>query len=109
MARLGNWSTIVALVGAAVFFAAPASADQKDDAFISEIQRNGIVFSDRGAAIAAGHNMCAGLDSGKTPTSLVLNVVRATDLSAHEAGYLLGASVASYCPQHRAAIGASVS
>ncbi|WP_082948352.1 DUF732 domain-containing protein [Mycobacterium sp. 852014-52450_SCH5900713] len=110
IARLGNWSAIVALAGgAAVFFATPASADQKDDSFISEIQRNGIVFTDRGAAIAAGHNMCAGLDSGKTPTSLVLNVVRATDLSAHEAGYLLGASVASYCPQHRGAIGTPVS
>ncbi|OBG63251.1 hypothetical protein A5702_23075 [Mycobacterium sp. E3339] len=95
----------VMLAGGGLLFAAPASADQNDDAFIAEIQRSGIVFTDRGAAIAAGHNMCAGLDKGKTPTSLVLNVVRATDLSAHEAGYLLGASVASYCPQHRAAVG----
>ncbi|WP_231977645.1 DUF732 domain-containing protein [Mycobacterium sp. E2989] len=95
----------VMLAGGGLLFAAPASADQHDDAFIAEIQRSGIVFTDRGAAIAAGHNMCAGLDKGKTPTSLVLNVVRATDLSAHEAGYLLGASVASYCPQHRAAVG----
>ncbi|WP_231994743.1 DUF732 domain-containing protein [Mycobacterium sp. ACS4054] len=95
----------VTLAGAGLLFAAPASADQNDDAFIAEIQRSGIVFTDRGAAIAAGHNLCAGLDKGKTPTSLVLNVVRATDLSAREAGYLLGASVASYCPQHRAAVG----
>lgn len=106
-AHPGNRSTIAAVVlaGAALLFAAPASADQHDDSFIAEIQRNGIVFTDRGAAIAAGHNICAGLDKGKTPTSLVLNVVRATDLSAHEAGYLLGASVASYCPQHKAVIG----
>ncbi|UXA04461.1 DUF732 domain-containing protein [Mycobacterium sp. SMC-2] len=106
-AHLGKRSTIgaVALAGAALLFAAPAWADQHDDAFIAEIQRSGIVFTDRGAAIAAGHNICAGLDSGKTPTSLVLNVVRATDLSAHQAGYLLGASVASYCPRHKAAVG----
>lgn len=102
--RAGMFLTLAA-GAAALFFAVPASADPKDDSFIAEIQRNGIVFTDRGAAIAAGHNMCAGLDQGKTPTSLVLNVVRATDLSAHEAGYLLGASVASYCPQHKAAVG----
>ncbi|MGD1208361.1 DUF732 domain-containing protein [Mycobacterium seoulense] len=110
-AHLRNRAAIgaVALAGSAVLFAAPASADQHDDAFIAEIQRNGVVFTDRGAAIAAGHNMCAGLDKGKTPTSLVLNVVRATDLSAHEAAFLLGAAVASYCPQHRAAVGTSVS
>ncbi|OBG56992.1 MULTISPECIES: DUF732 domain-containing protein [unclassified Mycobacterium] len=105
-AHAGMWRAVgAAAAGAAVYFAAPASADQIDDSFLAEIQRNGIVFTDRGAAITAGHNMCAGLDKGKSPTSLVLNVVRATDLSAHEAGYLLGASVASYCPQHRATIG----
>lgn len=87
---------------AAVLFAAPAEADQNDDSFLAAIQRDGIVFGDRGAAITAGHDVCAGLDKGKTPTSLVLSVVKATPLSVQEAGYLLGASVASYCPQHKA-------
>lgn len=104
-AHAAMWLTFGAAAGAASLFAAPASADHIDDSFIAEIQRSGIVFTDRGAAIAAGHNMCAGLDKGKTPTSLVLNVVRATDLSVREAGYLLGASVASYCPQHKAVVG----
>lgn len=104
-----GWSTIgtVAMAAAGLLFAAPASADQNDDSFLAAIQRNGIAFGDRGAAIAAGHNMCAGLDKGKTPTSLVLSVVKATDLSAQAAGYLLGASVASYCPQHKADMPAS--
>lgn len=107
----GNWPAIGALTlaAAAVVFAAPATADQKDDSFIAEIQRHGVVFGDRGAAIAAGHNMCAGLDKGRTPSSLVMGVARATDLSAHEAAFLLGASVASYCPQHRATLAASTS
>lgn len=95
----------VALAGAGWLFAAPASADASDDAFIAEIQRSGIAVTDRGSAIAVGHNMCAGLDKGKTPTSLVLNVVRSSNLSVHEAGYLLGASVSSYCPQHKPAVG----
>lgn len=103
----GKWSTIsaVLLSLAALLFAAPASADQNDDVFVGELQRHGITFADRNAAIAAGHNMCAGLDKRQTPTSLVMNVVEATDLSAKDAGYLLGASVASYCPQHRGVVG----
>jgi hypothetical protein len=98
-------SGAVALSVAALLFAAPASADQNDDVFVGALQRHGITFADRNAAIAAGHNMCAGLDKRQTPTSLVLNVVEATDLSARDAGYLLGASVAYYCPQHRGAVG----
>ena len=100
-------STIAAVLlsAAALLFAAPASADQNDDVFVGALQRHGITFSDRNAAIAAGHNMCAGLDKRQTPTALVMNVVEATDLSARDAGYLLGASVAYYCPQHRGVVG----
>jgi hypothetical protein len=39
----------------------------------------------------------------------MMEVVRTTDLSAKDAGYLLGASVASYCPQHKGVIDNSVS
>jgi Protein of unknown function (DUF732) len=95
----------VLLSATALLFAAPASADQNDDVFVGALQRHGITFSDRNAAIAAGHNMCAGLDKRQTPRSLVLNVVEATDLSAKDAGYLLGASVAYYCPQYRGNVG----
>ena len=99
-------STIAAVLlsAAALLFAAPASADQNDDVFVGALQRHGITFSDRNAAIAAGHNMCAGLDKRQTPTALVMNVVEATDLSARDAGYLLGASVAYYCPEHKGAV-----
>ncbi|HEY3994857.1 MAG TPA: DUF732 domain-containing protein [Mycobacterium sp.] len=96
---------VIPLSVAALLFAGPASADQNDDVFVGSLQRHGITFADRNAAIAAGHNMCAGLDKRQTPTSLVMNVVAATDLSARDAGYLLGASVAYYCPQHRGAVG----
>jgi uncharacterized protein DUF732 len=107
----GKRSTIGALIlsVAALLFAAPASADQGDEMFLASLQRHRISFTDRGSAITAGHNMCDGLDKGHTPTSLVMSVVRATDLSAQDAGYLLGASVASYCPQHKSAIGTSTS
>ncbi|OBH28898.1 hypothetical protein A5692_22145 [Mycobacterium sp. E342] len=110
-AHRGTWPAIgaAALASTAVLLAAPASADPNDDSFIAELQRHGVVFTDRGAAIAAGHDMCAGLDKSRTPSSLVVGVARATDLSAREAAFLLGASVASYCPQHKAGVGASSS
>ncbi|HTX94231.1 MAG TPA: DUF732 domain-containing protein [Mycobacterium sp.] len=100
---VGKWSTTSAILlsVAGVLCAAPASADQNDDAFIAALQRDGIAFSDRDAAITAGHNICAGLDRGETPAALIGGVVRNTDLSARQAAYLIGASVASYCPQHR--------
>jgi Protein of unknown function (DUF732) len=103
---VGKLSTIatVPLSAAALLFAPLAAADQGDDAFIASLQRHNIAFTDRGSAITAGHSMCSGLDRGQTPTSLMMSVVRATPLSAKDAGYLLGASVASYCPQHKGAI-----
>lgn len=98
-----RWSTFNAalLSGAVLLFAAPASADQTDDAFVGALQKNGIAFTDPGAAIAAGHDVCAGLDKGQTPALLMLALVKNTNLSAKESGYVVRQAVASYCPQHK--------
>ncbi|OBG77603.1 hypothetical protein A5714_10200 [Mycobacterium sp. E2462] len=101
-AGLGRWAALTAaLGGAALLFAGPASADATDDAFIGALQRNGINFPDRNAAINAGHSVCSGLSKGQTRTFVVLSLVKNTDLNVRESGYLLGASMASYCPQFR--------
>lgn len=89
------------LFGTALLCAGPASADPTDDAFVSALQRNGISFSDRNAAIAAGHSACSGLSKGQTRTFVVLSLVKNTDLNVRQSGYLLGASMASYCPQFK--------
>jgi hypothetical protein len=98
-----KWSTFNAalLSGAALIFAAPASADQTDDAFVGALQKNGIAFTDPGAAIAAGHSVCAGLDKGQTPALMMLALVKNTNLSPKESGYVVRQSVTSYCPQHK--------
>ncbi|VAZ90605.1 DUF732 domain-containing protein [Mycobacterium pseudokansasii] len=105
-AELQKWSIISAILlsAAALIFATPAAADQTDDEFFGALKKHGIVFANRNAAIAMAHSMCAGLDKGQKPTLLVLSLMKNTDLSAHEAGYFLGASVASYCPQYGADI-----
>lgn len=102
--------SVAALVSAAALsLAAPASADQADDAFVAALKQHGIVFANRDAAIATSHSVCAGLDKGQSPTVVVLSLVKNTDLSPHQAGYFLGASVASHCPQYRSDIGNSAS
>ncbi|MCV7116286.1 hypothetical protein AWC17_14965 [Mycobacterium nebraskense] len=99
----GRWLMIgVALVSAAsLLVAAPASADDADDAFIGALEQHGVVFANRDAAIAAAHSVCAGLDQGQSRLVVVLSLVKNTDLAPHQAGYFVGASVASYCPQHQ--------
>jgi hypothetical protein len=94
-------SNAILLAMAALIFATPASADQTDDAFLAALKKHGIVFTDPDAAIATGHRVCAGLDDGQTRAHIVLSIIKDTDLSAHVAGYVLGASVAAYCPHYR--------
>ena len=98
-----KWSPVgaVLLSATALLSAAPASADGTDNAFVAALAKHGIEFTNRNAAIATGHNLCADLENGQSPTTLVLSIVKDTNFSPHEAGYILGASVASYCPELR--------
>lgn len=98
-----KWSmtSAVALSAAGLLCAPPALADQTDDAFLAALERHAVVVSDVNTSIAMGHAVCAGLDKGQTPAFVGLSLVKDTNLSAHEAGYFIGASVTSYCPKHR--------
>jgi hypothetical protein len=91
----------VSLSAAALLCAAPAFADQTDDAFLAALERHGVVVTDARTSIALGHAVCAGLEKGQTRAFVSLSLVKDTDLSAHEAGYFMGASVTAYCPQHK--------
>lgn len=96
------------LSAAALLGAAPASADGNDDAFIAALENNGINIKDHNTAIAMGHNVCAALDSGNDESLLVLNVIHDTHLSARQAGYFVGVSVAAYCPQYKGTLDPSL-
>jgi hypothetical protein len=103
MTRTGKWSTVsaVLLSAAALLFAAPASADKSDDAFVAALAKGGIVTTDRSTAIAMGHTACAGFDRGETSTFLAMKLMNDNDLSLKQAGYFLGVSVSAYCPQYK--------
>jgi Protein of unknown function (DUF732) len=105
-----TWSTVCAvfLSAAALVSAAPASADETDDAFVAALEKNGIDINDRNTAITMGHNVCAGLDKGRDSSVLILKVINDTNLSARQAGYFVGVSVAAYCPQYKGTLNPSL-
>jgi Protein of unknown function (DUF732) len=98
-----KWSTACAVLlsAATLLCAAPASADQIDDAFVGALAKNGIAMSDHNTAVSMGHSVCAGFDKGEASTALAMRIVKDTDLSPKQAGYFVGLSVAAYCPQYR--------
>jgi hypothetical protein len=102
----GTWSTFIAVLlsAAAPLSAAPASADQTDDAFIAALASQGIPI-DSNTAIQMGRNMCALLDQGTTRPLLAMKIMNDTNLSARQAGFFLGASTSAYCPQYRTTTG----
>ena len=89
----------VALSVAALLFAPRAAADDNDDAFLAALTGAGIVINDRDSAIATGHMVCDGLQKGQSRSNLVLSTMKGTNLSPRSAGFIIGAAVASYCPQ----------
>jgi Protein of unknown function (DUF732) len=103
----GTWSTFAAVLlsAAAPLFAAPASADQTDDAFIAALAGQGIAMPDNNASIRMGRNMCALLDQGTTRPLLVMKLMKDANLSARQAGFFLGLSASAYCPQYKSTTG----
>ena len=103
----GTWSTFVAVLlsAAAPLFAAPASADPTDDAFIAALASQGIPISDNNVAVQMGRNMCALLDQGTTRPLLVMKLMNDTNLTARQAGFFLGLSASAYCPQYKTVTG----
>lgn len=107
--KAGKWSAACAvlLAAAALGFATPAAADDTDDAFIANLSKGGITVPDNDNAITTAHAVCNGLDTNPTAPMLAFVLARDSDLSPRQAGYFVGLSVATYCPQYKDKIGPS--
>ncbi len=107
----GKWSTVCAVLlsAAALFTAAPASADHTDDAFVAALARGGINMPDRSGAIAIAQAVCADLDTNQPSSVLAIKLARDADLSPRQSGYFIGASVGAYCPQDTGKLHGSLS
>ncbi|WP_264055884.1 DUF732 domain-containing protein, partial [Mycobacterium nebraskense] len=81
----------------------PADADAE---FLAALSSQGITYASPEVMIAAGHAVCTELDRGETPAQVahdVMNhkdVLTGSNLAAHHAGFLVGASIAAYCPTY---------
>lgn len=107
----GKWPTVCAIVlsAAALASAAPAFADDIDDAFIANLAKGGITVPNNDDAIATAHSVCSGLDTNPAAPMMAFVLARDTDLSPRQAGYFVGLSIATYCPQYKDTVSASAS
>ncbi len=97
-----NWSTVCAILLPAVafLFAAPASADSTDDAFINALTKNGITVSDRDAATSMGQSVCDGFDQHQKSSVLAIKLMRHSGLSLKQSSYFVGVAISAYCPEY---------
>ena len=89
------------LSAAALVWAAPAAADQTDDAFIAGLANGGITMPDPNAAIAMARTVCAGLDANQPVSLVAMKLMKDTNLTPRQSGFFIGISVAAYCPQDK--------
>jgi hypothetical protein len=90
----------VLLFAAALFSAAPASADPNDGAFVDALAKGGIDLPDDNAAITMAHTVCTGLDQHAKPSLLAMKLMKDTDLSMKQSSYFIGAAISAFCPQY---------
>lgn len=66
----------------------------------------GIAVDDPAPAIAMGKSVCAGLDRGNTGVQGAVDGLSNTrGLSAQDAAFVVGVSIAAYCDHHKGLIG----
>ena len=81
-----------------------ASASTVDDTFISVISDEGIEAPSAKEAIGVAEDVCTILDKGGDLLDAVSAVADYTDLEFEDSAFFVGASIASYCPEHKAVI-----
>jgi Protein of unknown function (DUF732) len=89
------------LCAVALAWAAPAAADQTDNAFLAGLANGGITMPDPNAAIAMARTVCAGLDANQAVSLVAMKLMKDTNLTPKQSGFFIGLSVAAYCPQDK--------
>lgn len=76
-----------------------------DAAFLGLLKSRGMMVKDSATVIAAAHMICDGFDQGLDPKTFSLSFARTSGLKLSDSGYVMGAAVGMYCPQHRNMVG----
>lgn len=94
---VGTTLTAATLGLAALGFAGTASASSTDEAFLAQLQADGITPPSAARAIKDAHAVCDALDEGH---SVIKAVAKATGLSAKGAKTFAVDAASAYCPQY---------
>jgi hypothetical protein len=102
---VGTAAATAALGLAAFASVGVASAGSVDDTFITVITDQGITPPSAKEAISVAHDVCVVIDEGGDLVDAVTTVSDYTELDMEDSAFFVGASVASYCPEHGGMIG----
>jgi Protein of unknown function (DUF732) len=89
---------------AALASAGIAGASTVDDTFITVISEQGIEPPSAEEAIDVAHEVCMVMDDGSDLFDAVTAVSDYTELDVEDSAFFVGASIASYCPEHEGLI-----
>ncbi len=84
----------------ALGLAGTAGATSVDDAFLAQLQADGIQPPTAARAITDAHAVCKALDAGNSPQSVISAVATATGLSSKSAKTFSVDAASAYCPQY---------
>jgi hypothetical protein len=89
-----------ALGMAALGLAGPASAtNSADNAFLAQLQSDGITPPTPARAISDAHAVCSALDEGQSPQQVITAVAQSTGLTQKGAKTFAVDAASAYCPQ----------
>jgi uncharacterized protein YbjT (DUF2867 family) len=91
-------SALVAAAGLATVTAAPAFADDTDDAFISALEDQGIPVPTSDDAIALAEAVCEYVAAGQPADQVAVEISGPANWSVEQSGFFVGAATQSYCP-----------
>ena len=85
---------------AAVIVATPASAGSVDDAFLAQLEEDGIIPPSSATAIKHAKSVCDALDDGASAQEVYDSVAETTGLSAKGAKTFSVDAASAYCPKY---------
>ncbi len=85
---------------AALGFAGTAGASSVDDAFLAQLQTDGIIPPSATVAVKDAHAVCNALDQGHSGREVINAVAQSTGLSPKGAKTFAVDAASAYCPQY---------
>ena len=92
-----SFAAIAVILTAIVAQPSLARADPADD-YIAELQRRGIDYSTRTAAINLGKASCQALHEGANLMAVIKTIEQNEGYSSRDTGIIIGAAANTFCP-----------